>query len=59
MTSSGSRNRRWPCTTLPLHIHPLLEETDVTIALEHHTPHTFVDPYAADPAETAWPCTPH
>jgi hypothetical protein len=38
-----------------LHIHPLPEETNVTIALEHHTPQTFVDPYAADPAETAWP----
>jgi hypothetical protein len=37
-----------------LHIHPLLEETDVSIALEHHTPQTFVDPYAADPAESAW-----
>lgn len=40
---------------LPLHIHPLLKETDVSIALDHHTPHTFVDPYAADPAESAWP----
>jgi hypothetical protein len=38
-----------------LHIHPLLEETDVTIALEHHTPQAFVDPYAADPAAGAWP----
>jgi hypothetical protein len=55
MTSPGSRNRTWPCGALPLHIHPLLEETNVTIALEHHTPHTFADPYAADPAETAWP----
>ncbi|CAM5288611.1 hypothetical protein [Streptomyces canus] len=27
----------------------------MTIALEHHTPQTFVDPYAAGPAETAWP----
>ncbi|MFG2733048.1 hypothetical protein [Streptomyces canus] len=27
----------------------------MTIALEHHTPHTFVDPYAADPAESTWP----
>ncbi|WP_394817585.1 hypothetical protein [Streptomyces doebereineriae] len=55
MTSPGSRNRRWPWTALLLHIHPLLEETNVTIALEHHTPQAFVDPYAADPAEPAWP----
>ncbi|MDH6436077.1 hypothetical protein M2158_004617 [Streptomyces sp. SAI-144] len=27
----------------------------MTIALEHPTPQTFVDPYAADPAQTAWP----
>ncbi|MDI5904808.1 MULTISPECIES: hypothetical protein [Streptomyces] len=27
----------------------------MTIALEPHTPQAFVDPYAADPAETAWP----
>ncbi|MET9462038.1 hypothetical protein ABZY05_44640 [Streptomyces canus] len=27
----------------------------MTIALEHHTPQTFIDLYAADPAETAWP----
>ncbi|WP_329598471.1 hypothetical protein OIE43_26915 [Streptomyces pseudovenezuelae] len=27
----------------------------MSLALDHHTPHTFVDPYAADPAETAWP----
>ncbi|MFF7764303.1 hypothetical protein [Streptomyces griseorubiginosus] len=27
----------------------------MTIALDHHTPQTFVDPYAADPAQTAWP----
>jgi hypothetical protein len=38
-----------------VHIHPLLEETDVSIALDHHTPQTFVDPYAVDPAESAWP----
>lgn len=55
MTSRGNRNRRWPCRALPLHIHPLLEENDVTIDLEHHTPQAFVDPYAADPAESAWP----
>jgi hypothetical protein len=39
----------------PLAHPPATEETNVTIALEHHTPHTFADPYAADPAETAWP----
>jgi hypothetical protein len=44
-----------PCAALPLHIHPLLKETDVSLALDHHTPHTFVDPYAVDPAESAWP----
>ena len=55
MTSPGSRNRRRPWTALLLHIHPLLEETNVTIALEHHAPQAFVDPYAADPAEPAWP----
>ena len=27
----------------------------MTITFDHHTPQTFVDPYAADPAETAWP----
>ncbi|MEU0950363.1 hypothetical protein ABZ379_48205 [Streptomyces canus] len=27
----------------------------MTIALDHHTPRTFVDPYAADPAQTIWP----
>ncbi|WP_405477506.1 hypothetical protein [Streptomyces canus] len=27
----------------------------MTIALEHHTPQTFVDLYAADPADSAWP----
>ncbi|MDQ1042052.1 hypothetical protein [Streptomyces sp. V4I2] len=27
----------------------------MTITLGHHTPQTFADPYAADPAETAWP----
>ncbi|WP_030327315.1 hypothetical protein [Streptomyces sp. NRRL B-3229] len=26
----------------------------MSLALDHHTPHAFVDPYAADPAET-WP----
>lgn len=55
MTSPGNRNRGWPCAALPLHIHPLLKETNVTIDLEHHTPQTFVDLYAADPAQTAWP----
>lgn len=34
---------------------PELEETDVSITLGHHTPQTFVDPYAADPAQTPWP----
>jgi hypothetical protein len=33
----------------------MLKETNVSITLDHHTPHTFVDPYAAHPAETAWP----
>jgi hypothetical protein len=47
--------RTRPSRALPLHIHALLKETDVSIALDHHTPHTFVDPYAADPAESAWP----
>jgi hypothetical protein len=41
-----------------MHIHPLLEETDVSIALEHHTPQAFVDLYAAEPAESAWPPAP-
>ncbi|WP_406121211.1 hypothetical protein OIE52_46970 [Streptomyces canus] len=27
----------------------------MTIALEHHAPQAFVDPYAADPADPAWP----
>ncbi|WP_063895181.1 hypothetical protein [Streptomyces sp. Root369] len=27
----------------------------MTLTLEPHTPQAFVDPYAADPAETAWP----
>ncbi|MEU6230973.1 hypothetical protein [Streptomyces sp. NPDC047042] len=27
----------------------------MSITLDHHTPHTFVDPYAADLAESAWP----
>ncbi|WP_328778024.1 hypothetical protein OHT68_00995 [Streptomyces canus] len=27
----------------------------MTITLEHHTPQTFVDLYAADPAQTPWP----
>jgi hypothetical protein len=27
----------------------------VSLALDHHTPQTFVDPYAADPAQTTWP----
>ncbi|WP_406154608.1 hypothetical protein OG806_00585 [Streptomyces sp. NBC_00882] len=27
----------------------------MTISLEHLTPQAFVDPYAADPAETTWP----
>ena len=55
MTSPGNRNRTWPYGALPFPIHPLLEETNVTIAREHHTPQTFVDLYAADPAETTWP----
>ncbi|MGC0334990.1 hypothetical protein RKD20_000024 [Streptomyces sp. SLBN-8D4] len=55
MTSPDSRNHTRPSEDLPLHIHPLLEETDVSIALDHHTPQTFVDPYAGDPAESAWP----
>jgi hypothetical protein len=38
-----------------LHIRPLLKETDVSITFDHHTPHTFVAPYAAHPADTAWP----
>jgi hypothetical protein len=33
----------------------LPEETDMTIALEHHAPQTFVDLYAVDPEETTWP----
>jgi len=55
VTSPGNRNHTQPSGALPLHIHSLLKETDVSLALDHHTPHTFVDPYAADPAETAWP----
>jgi hypothetical protein len=55
VTSPGNRNRTRPSRALLLHIHPLLKETDVSIALDHHTPQTFVDPYAADPAESAWP----
>ncbi|MDH6522011.1 hypothetical protein M2163_000994 [Streptomyces sp. SAI-135] len=55
MTSRHSRNHTRPSGALPLHIHPLLKETDVSITLDHHTPHAFVDPYAADPAESAWP----
>jgi hypothetical protein len=27
----------------------------MTIGLEHHTPQTFVDPYAADPEQAIWP----
>jgi len=27
----------------------------VSIAVDPYTPQTFVDPYAADPAENAWP----
>ena len=27
----------------------------MTIALAHHAPQNFVDPYAADPAQTTWP----
>ncbi|MFJ9150286.1 hypothetical protein ACIRP7_19850 [Streptomyces sp. NPDC102270] len=27
----------------------------MTITFEHHTPQTFVDPYAAGPAQTIWP----
>ncbi len=27
----------------------------MTIAVDHHTTRAFVDPYAADPAQTAWP----
>ncbi|MDQ1064884.1 hypothetical protein [Streptomyces canus] len=27
----------------------------MTVALDHHTPQTFVDPYAADAADSAWP----
>ncbi|MEX1652050.1 hypothetical protein ABZ960_02545 [Streptomyces pseudovenezuelae] len=27
----------------------------MSLAFDHHTPQTFVDPYAADPAQTAWP----
>ncbi|MFJ4205557.1 hypothetical protein ACIP2Y_38790 [Streptomyces sviceus] len=27
----------------------------MTIAFEHHSPQAYVDPYAADPAETTWP----
>jgi hypothetical protein len=55
VTSPGNRNRTRPSRALPLHIHPLLKETDVSIALDHYTPQTFVDPYAVDPAESAWP----
>jgi hypothetical protein len=55
VTSPRNRNRTRPPEALLLHIHPLLKETDVSIALDHHTPQTFVDPYAADPAESAWP----
>ncbi|MGC0344141.1 hypothetical protein [Streptomyces sp. SLBN-8D4] len=55
MTSPGNRNHTRPWRALPSHIHPLLEETDVSIALDHHTPQTFVDLYAGDPAESAWP----
>nr|WP_237557742.1 hypothetical protein [Streptomyces sp. SID5470] len=32
-----------------------MKETDVSLAFDHHTPHTFVDPYAADPEESTWP----
>lgn len=35
-----------------MHIHPLLEKTDMTIALDHHTTQAFVDPYAAVSAAT-------
>ncbi|MDH6554981.1 hypothetical protein M2160_009355 [Streptomyces sp. SAI-117] len=55
MTSPGNRNRTQPSEDLPLHIHPLLEETHVSIAFNHHTPQTFIDPYVGDPAEGAWP----
>ncbi|MFF7759362.1 hypothetical protein [Streptomyces griseorubiginosus] len=27
----------------------------MTIALDHHTTQSFVDPYAGDPAQTSWP----
>ncbi|MER6288406.1 hypothetical protein [Streptomyces sviceus] len=27
----------------------------MSITFDDHTPQTFVDPYAADPAESAWP----
>ncbi|MDH6604433.1 hypothetical protein M2164_000068 [Streptomyces sp. SAI-208] len=27
----------------------------MSIAVDHHTPHTFIDPNAADPVDAAWP----